>query len=185
MDILEEIKESLQNIWKTISVVDKSQNWFTYHLGLNKNHCETCSKLNNKIVDKSSTPPIHIGCKCVLSPLKKVSIGKATEKGIEGADYWLKHFGTLPNYYITKEEAIELGWISRRGNLDEVAPGKMIGGSIYKNLDERLPEKIGRIWYECDIDYKGGYRNNFRIVYSNDGLMFRSDSHYINFIAIE
>ncbi len=30
-----------------------------------------------------------------------------------------------------------------------------------------------------------GYRNNFRIIYSNDGLMFKTDSHYNRFIAIE
>ena len=50
---------------------------------------------------------------------------------------------------------------------------------------EYLPEKDGRVWYECDIDYQGGYRNNARLVYSNDGLIFKTDSHYTNFIAIE
>ena len=43
----------------------------------------------------------------------------------------------------------------------------------------------GRIWYECDIDYNGGYRNNFRLIYSNDGLIFKTDSHYTSFIAVE
>ncbi len=186
MDLLKEIKESLQNVWKTISVTERSKNWFSYHLGFAKSHCITCIDLNNKIVDnKALPPPLHIRCKCVLAPLKKVSVGMATERGTEGADYWLKHFGTLPNYYISKEEALTLGWISKKGNLNEVAYGKMIGGGIYKNFDERLPNASGRIWYECDIDYKGGYRNNFRIVYSNDGLMFRTDSHYLSFIAIE
>ena len=44
-------------------------------------------------------------------------------------------------------------------------------------LEGILPEKEGRIWYECDIDYRGGYRNNARLVYSNDGLMFYSEFH--------
>ena len=43
----------------------------------------------------------------------------------------------------------------------------------------------GRIWYECDIDYNGGYSNNFRLIYSNDGLIFKTDSHYTSFIAVE
>ena len=61
----------------------------------------------------------------------------------------------------------------------------MIGGDIFKNGEGFLPFKEGRIWYECDIDYQGGYRNNYRLVYSNDGLIFRTDSHYSNFIAVE
>ena len=40
-------------------------------------------------------------------------------------------------------------------------------------------------WYECDINYNGGYRNNYRLIYSNDGLIFRTDSHYTSFIAVE
>ena len=62
---------------------------------------------------------------------------------------------------------------------------KMVGGDIFKNNLGILPTKEGRIWYECDIDYQGGYRNNARLVYSNDGLIFKTDSHYTNFIAIE
>lgn len=114
----------------------------------------------------------------MISWLKSVSIGEATEKGNNGADFWLKNLGCLPTYYITKKEAVMLGWISKKGNLSEVAPGKMIGGDVFYNYDEKLPDMPGRIWYECDIDYKNGFRNNLRIVYSNDGLMFRTNSHY-------
>lgn len=61
----------------------------------------------------------------------------------------------------------------------------MIGGNIYKNQPTFLPDSPGGIWYECDIDYQGGYRNNNRLVYSNDGLIFKTNSHYTEFIAIE
>lgn len=44
------------------------------------------------------------------------------------------------------------------GNLDEVLPGKMIGGNIYRNRDRRMPETESRTWYEADFDYSGGYR---------------------------
>ncbi|MBQ8451208.1 MAG: hypothetical protein IJ538_00285 [Clostridia bacterium] len=60
----------------------------------------------------------------------------------------------------------------------------MIGGNIFKNRNNKLPNKYGRVWYECDIDYQGGYRNNSRIIYSNDGLIFMTDSHYNNFVEI-
>ncbi len=88
-------------------------------------------------------------------------------------------------YYITKEDAIKLGWKSWLGNLDSVAPGKMIGGNIFANREGKLPEAPGRVWYECDIDYNGGYRNNYRLIYSNDGLIFKTDSHYSRYISVE
>ncbi len=53
----------------------------------------------------------------------------------------------------------------------------MIGGDIFKNIDHILPEKEGRVWYECDVDYEGGARNSKRLYYSNDGLMFYSEFH--------
>ena len=65
------------------------------------------------------------------------------------------------------------------------APGKMIGGDIFQNRANKLPNAPGSIWYECDIDYQGGFRNNYRLIYSNDGLVFKTDSHYNRFISVE
>ena len=62
-----------------------------------------------------------------------------------------------------------------------VAPGKSIGGSYFGNYEEKLPEKKGRDYYECDIDYDGGYRGAKRIVYSDDGLIFYTEDHYKTF----
>lgn len=90
-------------------------------------------------------------------------------------------YGHLPDNYITKKEAENLGWESREGNLWEVAPGKSIGGSKFGNYEGLLPEKNGRQYYECDIDFDGGYRNEKRIVYSNDGLIYYTDDHYESF----
>lgn len=50
--------------------------------------------------------------------------------GVIGADYYIANYGILPNYYITKEEVEKLGWVAWKGNLDKVAPGKMIGGNV-------------------------------------------------------
>jgi len=46
----------------------------------------------------------------------------------------------------------------------------MIGGNIYKNKDGKLPDAYGRIWYEADISYTSGFRNDARILYSNECL---------------
>lgn len=97
---------------------------------------------------------------------------------------YLHTYGKLPSNFITKKEAKELGWVSSEGNLEEVAPGKSIGGDKFGNYDKMLPEEDGRTFWECDIDYDGGFRNSKRIVYSNDGLIFYTEDHYVTFEQI-
>lgn len=97
---------------------------------------------------------------------------------------YLHTYGRLPDNYITKKEAEELGWKKkhgREGDLDVVAPGKSIGGSHFGNYEEQLPEKKGRKYFECDINYEGGSRGAERIIYSNDGLIFYTGDHYESF----
>lgn len=94
---------------------------------------------------------------------------------------YLHLYGRLPDNFITKNEAYDLGWDSGEGNLDEVAPGMSIGGSKFGNYEGLLPDANGRKWFECDIDYEGGYRGAKRIVYSNDGLIYYTDDHYESF----
>lgn len=94
---------------------------------------------------------------------------------------YLHTYGHLPDNYMTKKEAEALGWDSRQGNLWEVAPGMSIGGSRFGNYEGLLPDKKGRKYFECDIDYEGGYRGAKRIIYSNDGLIFYTEDHYKTF----
>ena len=94
---------------------------------------------------------------------------------------YLNEFGHLPDNFITKKEAQALGWESKEGNLDEVAPGKSIGGDYFGNYEEVLPDAEGRTYHECDIDYEGGFRNAKRIVYSDDGLIYYTEDHYETF----
>lgn len=90
-------------------------------------------------------------------------------------------YGELPGNYLTKNEARDLGWESSEGNLWEVAEGMSIGGDRYYNNDDQLPDENGRKYYECDINYEGGYRGAERIVFSNDGLIYYTDDHYESF----
>ena len=104
--------------------------------------------------------------------------GSYTSK--EDVALFLHIYGHLPDNYITKKEAEDLGW--RSGvTLDKAAPGKSIGGGRFGNREGLLPEKKGRKYYECDIDYVRGGRNARRIVYSNDGLIFFTEDHYNTF----
>ena len=102
--------------------------------------------------------------------------GEYTSK--EEVALYIHLYNHLPGNYITKKEAQELGWDSSLGNLNKVAPGKSIGGDKFGNREGLLPKKSGRVYYECDIDYKKGSRNAKRIVFSNDGLIYYTEDHY-------
>jgi len=93
----------------------------------------------------------------------------------EVAEY-IHIYGRLPENYITKNEAMDLGWDASRGNLWDVTDEMSIG-----NREGLLPDKSGRKWYEADIDYEGGRRNARRIVFSDDGLIYYTDDHYESF----
>ena len=89
-------------------------------------------------------------------------------------------YGHLPDNYISKKEAQELGW--EGGSLEPYAPGKSIGGSYFGNYEGLLPEADGRTYTECDIDTQGkDSRGAKRIVFSNDGLIYYTEDHYNSF----
>ena len=91
---------------------------------------------------------------------------------------YIHTFGKLPINYITKKEAQDMGWDPSKGNLSDILPGMSIGGSDFGNYEGALPRANGRRYFECDIDYEGGYRGAKRLVYSNDGLVFYTEDHY-------
>lgn len=93
-------------------------------------------------------------------------------------------YNKLPLNFITKKEAVEAGWESDKGNLWEVTDEMSIGGDYFGNREGILPKKDGRKWFECDVNYSGGYRGEERIVYSNDGLIYYTDDHYKTFTRL-
>jgi len=97
---------------------------------------------------------------------------------------YIYEFGRLPDNFITKKEASALGWKSSEGNLWEVTDRMSIGGDAFGNREGRLPSAAGRKWFECDVNYEGGYRGAERIVYSNDGLIYYTDDHYETFTQL-
>ena len=97
---------------------------------------------------------------------------------------YLFTYERLPKNFITKEDAEDLGWQSDKGNLWDITDQMSIGGNPFGNREKLLPSKEGRLYYECDINYSGGYRNAERLVYSNDGLIFYTDDHYDSFTQL-
>ena len=59
--------------------------------------------------------------------------------------------------------------------------GLAIGGDKFGNREGLLPEARGRQYYECDVNFDGGYRGSERIVFSNDGLIYYTADHYESF----
>ena len=94
---------------------------------------------------------------------------------------YLYAFVELPPNYFTKDEAHDCGWDSREGNLWDVAYGMCIGGDKFGNREGLLPEARGRQYYECDVNFDGGYRGGERIVFSDDGLIYYTGDHYESF----
>ena len=94
---------------------------------------------------------------------------------------YLGLYGKLPDNFITKKEAKELGWDSRYNYVGDVAPGKSIGGDRFGNYEGSLPDQKGRTWYECDANYRGKKRGADRVLFSSDGLYYFTNDHYNTF----
>ena len=123
---------------------------------------------------------------------EQTELDEADEQGVIDEDgtyiskdevaLYIHTYGHLPNNFVTKNEAEDAGWKTEGLDLDEACPGKSIGGDRFGNREGLLPRASGRVWYECDIDYKGGRsRGAKRIVYSNDGLIYYTEDHYESF----
>ena len=101
----------------------------------------------------------------------------------EDVSLYIYLYDDLPDNFITKSEARELGW--RGGGLDDYAPGMCIGGDTFGNREGLLPKAKGRVYTECDINTLGeDSRGAERIVFSNDGLLYYTDDHYESFILL-
>lgn len=91
--------------------------------------------------------------------------------------------GKLPEKWITKRQAKDLGW-SPGVKLGKVAPGKSIGGDRFGNREKRLPAAPGRVYFEADLNYRGGKRGANRLIYSSDRMIYVTVDHYKTFESI-
>jgi len=102
---------------------------------------------------------------------------------VENVVLYIHTYGVLPDNYITKNEARDLGW--EGGSVEEYLEGAAIGGDYFGNREGLLPEADGREYTECDIDTLGyGSRGARHLVFSNDGLYFYTDDHYESFTEL-
>ena len=175
-------------ITNTNTSILKTMKFLQYHhVGSCKTPCADCPPRDKRVFlyGEHIKLPAHPHCDCKYSNVEIKPLGTISKMGLLSPDVFLKAHGRLPDYYILKAVAETVyGWNSRRNKMSGKAPGKMIGGDVYQNKDHILPEKEGRIWYECDVDYESGTRKSDRLYYSNDGLMFYSTDHLFGNVTI-
>lgn len=185
------IEKLLNDLRQDRNTRGDSGKWANWMSELTLKTCQPCIEGHGTLADISilngqeeKSVNKHPHCKCIWVPIRTKKVGTATDVGKDGADWFLFYNRTLPDYYVTKDEAKIKGWKSKKGNFSEVCPNKMMGGDPYKNKDGKLPGAPNRIWYEADINYTEGERNRQRVLYSNDGLIFVTYDHYHTFYEI-
>lgn len=100
-----------------------------------------------------------------------------TYSSAEDVALYLHTYGELPNNFITKNEARDLGWSG--GGLEDYAPGKCIGGDKFGNREGLLP--AGN-YHECDINTLGeNSRGAERLVWDDGGNIYYTNDHYESF----
>lgn len=100
---------------------------------------------------------------------------------VENVVLYLDTYGELPENYITKSEARELGW--EGGSVEHYQDGAAIGGDRFGNREGLLPAGS---WIECDIDTEDeNSRGAKRLVFNlEDGLYYFTDDHYESFVEV-
>jgi len=115
--------------------------------------------------DISFTPPVEEG---------------AYYYDLENVVLYLEYYGELPDNYITKDEARELGW--KGGTPERYLEGAAIGGDRFGNREGNLPKGD---YTECDLNTNGAdERGAERLVFSDDGRYYHTEDHYESFTEV-
>ena len=84
----------------------RSSNYKHWMTQLDLKTCFVCRNKHGEIylADEMpmEEPPVHPNCRCIIEAMEAVLAGKGTKDGENGADWWIKNYGCLPDYYITK-----------------------------------------------------------------------------------
>ena len=102
--------------------ISESKKWKMWKAILDIKTCRDCRKKHGKIYEIKEKvvppPPLNWSCRCQIVRLRAILAGNATKLGAMGADWWIKYYGKLPDYYVGKSEAEKAGWIGEEGNLN-------------------------------------------------------------------
>ena len=82
------------------------------HKSVCQRPCADCPERHKRVYEngKHVKLPAHPHCDCYYKNVKTKPLGSISNKQ-PAPDVWLKMFGKLPDYYITKQEAVKTyGW---------------------------------------------------------------------------
>ena len=117
------------------------------------------------------------GLNVITISLSEVNVskgGRYTSMKEVGAYLYLYH--ELPVNYVTKSAFKKSNYTSENK--------LSVGGDRFGNYEGLLPK--GKSYTECDINYRGGNRNKYRIVFSStDWTIFYTDDHYDSFSILK
>ncbi len=133
---------------------------------------------SEKTRDEQATLLARIKDDELLECINTISFNEEYDSKGEVASYLIL-FERLPNNYHRKKD--------RNYNTDKLSPAGnvyMIGGDRFLNLEGLLPEAKDRKYFECDLYDNELKRGKYRLVYSNDGLIYYTDDHYKSFSLI-
>ena len=107
-------------------------------------------KLTKKILALLLTLVLSLGMFTACAPTDSASSGDSQPAIAEDGSYtskdevalYIHTYGHLPENYITKDEAYDLGWKSE-GTLDEVAPGMSIGATTTATMKACCQTSLG------------------------------------------
>ena len=99
---------------------------------------------------------------------------------LENVVLYLDAYGELPDNYITKKEAQDLGWTG--GSVEKYMEGAAIGGDHFGNREGLLPDGD---YTECDLNTDGkDSRGAERLVFSDEGEYYYTEDHYESFTQV-
>lgn len=158
-------KITIQNKYKQKNRYKKTQNYKkkTVINNSNKNASNTSKKQNIQAVNHDKTKSNDKLNKDIKAAVNNEQSKKNTKKedtrakdkttnkktltenesysSKEDVALYIHTYGKLPSNYISKSQAKDLGWDSKKGNLWGVAKGKSIGGDRFSNRERTLPYK--------------------------------------------
>ena len=70
---------------------------------------------------------------------------------------FLQQTGRLPDCYMTKAQARDLGWKSSGRTIDDIDPDGAVGGDTFGNREGLLPTRPANSYAVADLDYVEGY----------------------------
>lgn len=126
-----------------------------------------------------------VGTKSSLkeSDLKDVKENESYNDYLDLISY-IHKYHKLPNNYLTKNEASNLGWNGSGSNVWSNASlkGKYIGGDTFHNYEENLPLTTNNTYIELDVNCNKGQRGTKRIVYNRYTFdIYYTKNHYSSF----